>query len=253
MRATWKGSITFGLVNIPVKVYNAAIQREIKFNLLHSADGGRVKYRRFCEKCGKELSNEEIVRGYEISKNEYVILTDEDFEKLPLKSTKSIEIRQFFDPSELGIIYYNDFYYVVPDKGGEKAYYLLRLAMEETNSMGVGKMGVRGRESLVAIKPFNGGILLANLHYIDEIRNPSEVPGWGAKGEVSEEELELAKKLVMAMRKPLKLEVFRDEYKEALLELIEAKLSGREVVVSEGVEEVRSLVDALKASLEAVK
>jgi DNA end-binding protein Ku len=253
MRASWKGSISFGLVNIPVKVYKATLQKEIKFNLLHSTDGGRIRYRKFCEKCGNEVSDGEIVKGYEISKNEYVILTDEDFEKIPLKSAKSVEIRQFFDPSELGILYYSGYYYVSPDKGGEKAYYLLKRAMEETNSMGIGKMSARGRENLVALRPYNGGMVLAQLHYIDEVRSPFEIPGWGNQAEITEEELELAKKLIMAMKKPLKLEEYRDEYKEALMQLIEAKLSGKEILVTEGVEEVKSLVDALKASLEAVK
>ncbi len=253
MRASWKGSITFGLVTIPVKMYTATITREVKFNLLHSKDGGRIRYRRVCEKCGNEVSNDEIVRGYEISKNEYVILTEEDFEKIPLKTVKSIEIRQFFDPSELGVIYYSNFYYLTPDKGGEKAYYLLKEAMKATNSMAIGKIGMRGREHLVALKAFDGGILLAQLHYIDEIRNPAEVPGWGVEVEISEEELELAKQLIMAMKKPLKLEEYRDEYKEALLKLIEAKLAGKEITVAEEAAAAKSLMDALKASLEAVK
>ncbi|WP_456468732.1 non-homologous end joining protein Ku [Archaeoglobus sp.] len=253
MRASWKGSITFGLVTIPVKVYTAILPKELKFSLLHSADGGRIRYKKVCEKCGKEVSNDEIVRGYEISKNEYVILTDEDFEKVPLKTVKSIEIKQFFDPSELGVIYYSNFYYVSPDKGGEKAYYLLKRAMRETDSMAIGKMGMRGKEHLVALKAFDGGLLLAQLHYIDEIRNPAEVPGWGVEVEVSDEELDLAKKLIMAMKRSLKLEEYRDEYKEALMKLIEAKLAGREITVTGGVEEVKSLMDALKASLEAVK
>ncbi len=253
MRASWKGSITFGLVTIPVKMYTATITREVKFNLLHAKDGGRIRYRRVCEKCGAEVSSDEIVRGYEVAKNEYVILTDEDFEKIPLKTVKSIEIKQFFDPSELGIIYYSNFYYLAPDKGGEKAYYLLKEAMKATNSMAIGKIGMRGREHLVALKAFDGGILLAQLHYIDEIRNPAEVPGWGIEVEISDEELELAKQLIMAMKKPLKLEEYRDEYKEALLKLIEAKLAGKEITVSEEVTAAKSLMDALKASLEAVK
>ena len=253
MRATWKGSITFGLVSIPVKLYNARITREISFHMLHAPDGGRIRFRRVCEKCGKEVAKDEIVRGYEISKNEYVILTDEDFEKIPLKSAKAIGIHQFFDPSDLNIIYYGSFYYVSPDKGGEKAYSLLVKAMEETNSMGMGKIGMRGKEYLVAIRPFNGGMALAQLYYVDEVRSPSEVPGWGAKAEFTEQELELAKQLVLAMKKPLRLEDYRDEYKEALMQLIEAKLAGREVKVVEEVEAAKSLLDALKASLESVK
>jgi len=254
MRASWKGSITFGLVTIPVKMYSATITRELKFNLLHSKDGGRIRYRRVCEKCKNEVPANEIVRGYEISKNEYVILTDEDFEKIPLKSVKSIEIKQFFDPSELSIIYYNNFYYLAPDKGGEKAYYLLKEAMKATQSMAIGKVGMRGREHLVSIKAYDGGLLLAQLHYIDEIRSPTEVPGWGIRVDISDEELELAKQLILAMKKPLRLEDFRDEYKEALLQLIEAKLAGKEVTtISEEVTAAKSLMDALKASLEVVK
>ncbi|MET1124798.1 MAG: Ku protein [Archaeoglobaceae archaeon] len=254
MRATWKGSITFGLVTIPVKMYNATISKEISFHMLHAEDGGRIRYRKVCEKCGKEVSSSEIVRGYEISKNEYVILTDEDFEKIPLKSIKSIQIKQFFDPSELNLIYYDNFYYLAPDKGGEKAYYLLKEAMLATNSMGIGKIGMRGKERLVALKPFDGGILLAQLHYVDEVRSPREVPGWGLSVEISEEELELAKQLILAMKKPLRLEEFRDEYKEALMQLIESKLAGKEVLaVAEEATTVKSLMDALKASLEAIK
>ncbi len=253
MRASWKGSITFGLVTIPVKMYTATVTREVKFNLLHAKDGGRIRYKRVCEKCGAEVPSSEIVKGYEISKNEYVILTDEDFEKIPLKTVKSIEIKQFFDPTELGIIYYSNFYYLAPDKGGEKAYYLLKEAMKATQSMAIGKIGMRGREHLVALRAFDGGILLAQLHYIDEIRNPAEIPGWGIQIDISEEELELAKQLVMAMKKPLKLEEYKDEYKEALLKLIEAKLAGKEITVTEEATAAKSLMDALKASLEAVK
>lgn len=254
MKATWKGSISFGLVSIPVKMYNATSTKELKFNLLHVKDGGKIRYKKFCEKCQTEVPKDEIVKGYEVSKNEYVILTDEDFEKIPLKTVKNIEIRQFFDPSDLNVIYYSGFYYLVPEKGGEKAYYLLKEAMKSTNSMAIGKLGLRGREHLVALKPFDGGLLLAQLHYIDEIRNPAEIPGWGVEVEVSEEEFELAKQLILAMKKPLKLEEYRDEYKEALLQLIEAKLAGKEIrVVTEEVAAAKSLMDALKASLEAVK
>lgn len=253
MRASWKGNIAFGLVTVPVKVYSAVLPKEIKFHMLHSVDGGRIRYRRFCEKCGKEVPKDEVVKGYEISKNEYVVLTDEDFEKIPLRTVKSIEIKQFFDSTELGIIYYNNFYYVSPDKGGEKAYYLLKEAMKETQSMAIGKMVMKGKEHLVILKHFNGGLLLAQIHYIDEIRSPAEVPGWGVKVDVSTEELELAKKLILAMKKPLKLETYRDEYKKALMDLIEAKLAGKEIVVSKGAEEAKSLMEALKESLEAVK
>lgn len=253
MRAVWKGVISFGLVSIPVKAYNATVSKEVRFHLLHSKDGGRVRYRKLCEKCGKELEDEEIVRGYEIVKNEFVILTDEDLEKIPLKSAKNVEIKRFFEPSELREIYYSGFYYLSPEKGGEKAYVLLRDAMKRTNLMGIGKVSLRGRESLVALKSFNGGIVLANIRYVDEIRSPAEIPMWGVEADISEEELELAKKLIIAMKKPLNLEEFRNEYKEALLKLIDAKLAGKEIMVAEEPKTAKSLMEALKASLEAIK
>jgi len=268
MKAIWKGSISFGLVSIPVKMYSATTTKELRFNMLHAEDGGRIHFKKYCEKCGKEVSKDEIVKGYQISSNEYVVLTDEDFSKVPLKTVKNIEIKQFFEPSELNIIYYSNFYYLSPEKGGEKAYAILKEAMNITNTMGIGKVTLRNREYLVTLKSFNGslssaevskskissgGILLAQLHYVDEVRNPIEIPGWNQVVEVSEEELELAKQLLNAMKKPLKLEEYRDEYKESLMKLIEAKLEGKEITVTEEVKAVKSLVDALKSSLEAVK
>lgn len=253
MKAIWKGNITFGLVSIPVKLYNARLSREISFHMLHSADGGRIRFRKICEKCGREVSRDEIVKGYEISKNEYVILTDEDLERIPLKSTREIKVQQFFDPSELDMIYYGNFYYVSPDSGGEKAYSLLKVAMEDTGSAGLGKLTIRGKEYLAAIRPFGDGLVLAQIHYLDEIRSPYEVPNWGAKADYTRDELELAKQLVLAMKKPLKLEEYRNEYKDALMKLIEAKLAGQEVKIAEEVRMTKSLVEALKESLEAVK
>lgn len=253
MKAVWKGSISFGLVNVPVKMYTATSTKELSFNMLHSKDKGRIHYRKFCSQCGQEVSKDEIVKGYPISKNEYVVLTDEDFAKVPIKSLKTIEIKQFFDPSELGVVYYNRFYYLSPEKGGEKPYYILKEAMKSTNSMGIGKLSFRNREHLVGLKSFDGGLLLAQLYYIDEVRSPEEVPGWNTSVDVSDEEMELAVQLINQMRKPLKLEELKDDYKEALMELIEAKLSGKEVSVSEEVAEAESLVDALKSSVEAAK
>jgi DNA end-binding protein Ku len=268
MKAVWRGTISFGLVSIPVKMYTATTTKEIKFNMLHSRDGAKIHYRKICEQCGNEVTKDEIVKGYEVSKNEYVILSDEDFSKIPLKTVKNIEINQFFDPVELNIIYYNNFYYLSPEKGGEKAYCILKEVMNSTNSMGIGKVALRNRERLIALKSFDnspssavetpkskisGGLLLAQLHYIDEIRSPAEIPGWDVSVDVSEEELELAKQLLYAMKKPLRQEEYRDEYKEGLIKLIEAKMAGKEVSVVKEVKAAKSLVDALKSSLAEVQ
>lgn len=253
MKAVWKGSISFGLVSIPIGLYTSSTGKEYSFNMLHSKDGGRIRYKKICEKCGDEITKGDIVKGYQISKNEYVVLTDDDFAKIPLKSVKSIDIKYFFEPSELNIIYYSNFYFLGPMEGGEKAYAILIEAMKTTGTMGIGKVTLRNKEHLVALKGIDGGLLLAQLHYVDEIKNPETVPGWNPKVEFGDEELELAERLLLAMKKPLKLEEFSDNYKDALSRLIEAKLAGKEIVVSEEVKEARTLVDALKSSLEAVK
>jgi DNA end-binding protein Ku len=252
MKAVWKGAISFGMVNIPVKLYTPTVSSKIEFHMLHSEDGGRIRYKRVCEKCGKELSRDEIVKGYEISKNEYVILTDDDLLKIPLRTLRHIDIRQFFSPSELGIVFYNGFYLISPDKGGEKAYHLLKKAMEDLDLMGIGKITMRNREYLVAVKPYENGLILIQLHFLEDMRNLSEVPGWNEVVEITDEELELAKKLLNAMKRPLRLEEFRDDYRNALMELISARIEGREVKVEEEITASRSLLDALKASLEVV-
>jgi len=253
MKAVWKGSISFGLVSIPIGLYTSSSGKEYSFNMLHSEDGGRIRYKKICEKCGEEISKEDIVKGYQISKNEYVVLTDDDFAKIPLSSVKNIDIKYFFEPSELNILYYSNFYFLGPLEGGEKAYAILIEAMNSTGTMGIGKVTLRNKEYLVALKSIDGGLLLAQLRYIDEVKNPEDVPGWNPKVEFSDEELELAERLLLAMKKSLRIEEFRDNYKEALSRLIEAKLSGKEIVVSEEIKEAGTLVDALKSSLEAVK
>jgi len=250
MKAIWKGTIGFGLVSIPVKMYSAIYEQGIKFNQLHATDGGRIRYRKFCERCNQEVPNEEIVKGYEITKGQWVILTEDDFEKLPLKTTKSVEIAQFFNPSELSPLYYSKFYYLVPDKGGEKAYFLLKEAMKVSNVMAIGKVGMRNKEHLVVLKSLDGGIALASLYYFDEVRSPSLIPEWGQEVELLEGEMELALKLVKTMTKELKLEEFRDNYRGAVIKLIEAKLTGKEIKVEEEVKAAKSLMDSLKASLE---
>ncbi len=253
MKAVWKGSISFGLVNIPVKLYNAGLSREIQFRLLHKKDGGRIRFRKVCEKCGEDVSREDTVRAFEISKNEYVILTEEDFKSLPLKSTRTIEIQQFFDPSELDIIHYEHFYYASPDRGGEKSFALLTRAMERAGSMGIGKMTMRGKERLMTLRPYHGGIVVCQIRYLDEIKPIAEVPGWNPEVDVSDEEIGLAVQLINAMKKPLRLEDYTDNYRMALSRLIEAKLSGKEIQApAPPSQHTESLMDALRASLESV-
>ena len=254
MRASWKGTISFGLVSIPVKVYAAQRDRSVSFTLLHKECLTPIKYKKWCPKCNREVSSDEIVKGYEIAKGEYVVLTDEDLAKIPLKSVKSVQIPGFVDAGELkNPILIRKAYYIVPDKGGEKAYALLREALKAEGKVAIAKVTIRNKEYLAAIVPLNHILALVLLYYADEIVPESELPAIPAV-EVSPEELELAKELIRMLSKPFVHEEYRDEYRKALEELIKQKLEGKEVVIPETKpEEIKELVEALKATVAEIK
>ncbi len=254
MRASWKGTISFGLVSIPVKLYGAQKDRSVSFTLLHKECGTPIKYKKWCPHCQKEISSEEIVKAYEISKGQYVVLTEEDFAKLPLKSLKSIRIEGFVPAEQvLKPLLIRKVYYVVPDKGGEKAFVLLRRVLKEEGKVAVAKVTIRNKEYLAAIVPYKNILLLVLLYYADEIVPEAELP-LVPEVEVSEEEVELAKELVRMMSKEFEHEKYVDEYRKALEELIRSKLEGKEIVIPETKpEEVKELLEALKATVAAVK
>lgn len=255
MRSIWKGHIRFSLVTIPVRIYNAVDTEEtIRFNQLHKEDNGAIGYEKKCKKCGKSLTAEEIVKGYQFEPERYVIVSPDDLAKIKLKSTKVIEIEGFIDATEVHPSLYEAPYLAGPDGPvAAKTYSLLSEALKASGKVGLGKVVLRDREETVMIAPQDGGIILYKLRQPNEVRKMDNVPQIERK-EVSKDELKLSISLVESMSSSLKEIDLTDRYRDALREMIEAKIAGREVVSSP--EEEKPVVDimtALKQSIEATK
>ncbi|MEO5959602.1 MAG: Ku protein [Opitutaceae bacterium] len=255
MRSIWKGHIRFSLVTIPVRIYNAVDTEEtIRFQQLHKEDNGAVGYEKKCKKCGKSLTTEEIVKGYEFEPEQYVIVTPDDFAKIKLQSTKVIEIEGFIDAAEVHPSLYEAPYLAGPDGVvAAKTYSLLSEALKASGKVGVGKVVLRDREETVMITPEDGGIMLYKLRQPNEVRKMGDVPQLERK-EVSKDELKLSISLVESMAANLEEIDMADRYRGALREVIEAKIAGREVVAApEVAAPVIDIMTALKQSIEATK
>ncbi|HEU5039553.1 MAG TPA: Ku protein [Gemmatimonadales bacterium] len=252
-KAIWSGSISFGMVTIPVKLFGATESKDISFNLLHATCGTRLKQVRWCPTDEVEVPWNETARGYEYAKGQYVVLTDEDFEKLPLPSKHTIEISAFVAEQEIDPVFYERSYYLAPDERAEKPYALLMQALAEKKLAAVAAITIRKKEQLCVLRPQAGVMMLETLFYPDEVRAQPEVEVKGAK--VSGRELEMAFTLIELLRKPFDPAEYKDHYREALGELIEAKLEGKEVVTSPEAPEpkVIDLADALRKSVEAAR
>lgn len=251
-RSIWKGVITFGMVSIPVRLFPATEEKDISFHLLHAPDHSRIKFKRFCSNEDREVPNEELVRAYEVSKDRYVQVTDEDLEKLPLPSKHTIELSEFVKLDEIDPIYYEKSYYLEPEETGLKPYTLLTRTLQAKGAVGVAKVALRNKEHLCALRPLDGTLVLETLHYPDEIRvHEAKLPNVL----VNDREVDMATSLVEALSEPFDPARFRDQYREALMELIESKTEGREVVVPEGAEAapVTDLMAALRASVDAAR
>jgi len=256
MRSIWKGHIRFSLVTIPIRIYNAVDTAEaaIRFNQLHKDDNGAVGYDKKCKKCGKSLTTDEIVKGYQFEPEQYVIVSPEDFEKLKLKSTKVIEIEGFIDASEVQPSLYESPYFAGPDGPvAAKTYSLLSQALKASGKVGIGKVVLRDREEVVMIGPQDGGLILYKLRHPNELRKLEDVPQIEHK-EINKEELKLSISLVESMASTLKEMDLTDRYSDALREMIEAKVAGKEVVaVAEEQKPVVDIMTALKQSIEKTK
>jgi DNA end-binding protein Ku len=255
VRSIWKGHIQFSLVTIPIRIYSAVDTEEtIRFNQLHKADNGPVGYEKKCKKCGKALTAEEIVKGYQFEPEQYVIVSPEDLEKIKLKSTKVIEIKGFIDAAEVHPTLYESPYFAGPDGTvAAKTYSLLTQALKASGKVGVGKVVLRDREEIVMIAPLDGGIVLYKLRSATELRKMDSVPQIEQK-EVSKDELKLSISLVESMASSLEDMDLTDQYRDALREMIEAKIAGKEVVsVPEEEKPVVDIMAALKQSIERTK
>ncbi len=252
-RAIWSGAVTFGLVNIPVKLFTATQRRDVAFRSLHAECGTPLKRPYYCPTCEEQVPYQEIRKGYEYTKGKYVVLTEEDFERVPLESSKALEVVGFVEREEVDPLLHDSSYYLAPAESAVKAFELLRQALELTNKVAVAQASIWKKEQVVTVRPREGVLVLSTLYYEDEVRQPPDVP-LEKPVEVSEPELDLAVDLVKAQTIPFDIGQFQDRYREALLQLIEAKVEGKEVEVPTAAEREspEDLMTALKASLEAV-
>jgi DNA end-binding protein Ku len=253
-RAMWKGAISFGLVTIPVAVYPATEEKTLRFNQLHDEDGGRIRYKRVCEKDGEEVTFEHIVKGYEVEKDRYVVLTDEDLNAIPVESSRAIDIHRFVDLDEIDPVMFKKSYYLVPEETGAKAYALLREAMADDGRVGIAKVSFRDKEHLAALRFKDEAFVLETMYWPDEIRE-ADFGGVDVSAKIRGQELEMAKQLIESLSGEWNPEEYSDEYREALLQIVEAKLNGQEieVVAPEPTAKVVDLMEALKASVAAAK
>jgi DNA end-binding protein Ku len=252
----WKGGISFGLVMIPVRLYAATEQKDIAFRQVHRADGGRIRFRRFCSVCGEEVPYEDVVKGYELSTGEMVILDDEDLADLPLPTTKSIEVLHFAPAEQLDPILFNRSYFVEPEAAGSRAYVLLRDALEQSGRIAIAQVALRQRESLATLRSRDGVLVLETLLWPDEVREAS-FPFLEQDIEVRPQELTMASSLIDSMTSDFDPDAHHDGYREALIEVVEAKVAGHELTQPATVEIAAgpstSLADALRASLAAAQ
>jgi len=252
-QAIWTGSISFGLVTVPVRLVSATKSQDVRFNQLEAATGSRIRYRRVSEQTGEEVPNDQIVKGYELENGHYVLLDNDELSALKPSASRMIEIEDFVDLSEIDPVYFEQPYYLVPDKDAAKAYRLLSRIMEDENKVAVGRFVLRSKEALVAIRPIDGMLCLETMRYADEVLAP-ERELVDSQPEPSERELEMARQLVDTLSGTFDPEKYHDEYREELLALIERKAAGEEIVNRPEAEPRetrggRDLVAALEASL----
>lgn len=223
MRAIWKGSISFGLVNIPIGLYPATKREELKFRLLREKDLSPVNYKRVAERDGKEVPWDQIVKGYEYEKGKYVVLKDEDFQRVDLEATQTVDIQDFVELEEIDPMYFYKPYYLEPQKGGDKAYVLLRDALKSARKVGIAKVVIKTRQYLAGVKPEDGVLILELMHFAEELADPGKLH-LPTKLEPGKRELDMAKALVGSMSAKWNPEKYHDDYREALMEVIEEKV-----------------------------
>src|SRR3954465_13078156 len=247
--AIWTGSISFGLVTAPVRLVSATKCRDVRFPQLEAGTGARIRYRRVSEQTGEEVPNDQIVKGYEPDSGRYVVIEPDELAALKPQASRQIEIEDFVDLSEIDPIYFEQPYYLIPDKGAAKAYRLLTDVMEDEGKVAVGRFVLRSKEALVAIRPLNGVLCLETMRYADEVLAPDREQ-IDSEAQPSERELDMARQLVSTLAGEFDPEKYRDEYREEVLALIDKKAAGEEIVAPSTPEEPAKVLD-LMAALEA--
>ena len=258
-RAIWSGSISFGLVNIPVKLYSAVSRKTVHFNQLDAKTGARVRQKRVSSADGREVAYEEVVRGYELPSGSYVTVTDDELAALDPKAVRTIDIDEFVDLDQIDPLFYDNAYYLAPDQATAKPYALLAEAMERSQKVGIAHFVMRSKQYLAAVRPKDGALLLSTMVYADEVNEPSQIPELAEVGDIElpDKELEMATQLIESLDASFEPEKFRDSYREQVLELIERKAAGEDAVVApvEAPEpdKVIDLMAALEASVKEAK
>jgi len=255
-RPLWTGSISFGLVNVPVKLVPATSSKDVRFHQLHDADGARVRQKRVCSADGEEVAYEHIVRGYEIRPNEYVVLEPAELASLDPDATRTIDLEEFVDLAEIDPVYFEKAYYLLPDKNAEKAYALLVEALSRSDKVGLGRFVMRTKQYLAALRARDQVLILSTMLFADEVVGVEELEDLPGPPALSDREVALAEQLVASLTAPFEPEKYRDTYREEVLELIEAKSEGQPISVLPAAAPKAPVVDlmaALEASLAASK
>jgi DNA end-binding protein Ku len=256
MRTLWKGAISFGLVNIPVKMYTATENKEIHFRYLHAPCQTPIAYQKHCPRCGREVPPEEIVWGYEYEKGRYVILREEDFQRIPGEASRTIDILDFVDLREIDPVYFEKSYYLEPNAGGEKAYALLKRAMRETGKIAIARVMIRTKSALACLRLYDQVVMMETMFYPDEIRSPVGLAGVAVDPHLHENEIKMAVNLVSNLSAPFTPAKYTDTYREQLLGVLQAKISHAEVATPAPAAtggKVVDLMEALRASLAATE
>jgi DNA end-binding protein Ku len=253
VRPYWRGHISFGLVTFPVKLYTATEQKDVRFRLLHSECGTPIKNQRYCPFHDKVIDWKDVVRGYEVSKGKFITVTDEELESIPVGDTShSVNIAGFVQLAEIDPIYYENSYYVAPDEGGAKAFLLLRDALEEVKRVAVGQVVIREKEYPVALRPYEGAMVMETLYYGDEVRALSALEELPVQTKVHPNERKMAIQLIENLAMEFNIEEFKDEHREKLLAMLKAKGEGQVVEAPKAAapSKVIDLMEALKRSVE---
>jgi DNA end-binding protein Ku len=259
-RSIWSGAISFGLVNVPIKLYSAVSKKTVRFHQLHGTSGTRIQQRRVDPSTGEEVPYEDIVKGYEIGKERYVVITPDELESLDPEKTRTIEIEDFVEEAEIDPIYYDHPYYLAPGTGAEKAYRLLLEAMKEAGRVAIARVVIRNKEQLVAIRPSGEVLTMSTMNFADEVVSPEAIEEIGAqdgeKATATKRELDMAQQLIDSLTADFDPSKYHDTYRERVLELIERKAAGEEIAVAPEAPEpaaVPDLMAALEASLQEAK
>lgn len=256
MHTVWKGAISFGLVNIPVRMFTATEDKDLKFRYLHKNCNTPLNYKKFCPNCNVNVAEDDIVRGYEYEPGHFVILTEADFESVKgAAKSKSIEILDFVNLSEIDPVYFDKTYYLSPQDTGSKAYNLLRQAMNDTGKIAIARVTIRSKETLAALRVYKNALVMETLFYAEEVRSTEQIPGLPEVSQTNEKELDIAVKLIDNLTAKFEPEKYTNEYNTALTELIQKKVEGKEVRVAPEApkQNVIDLMEALKASLQETK